>query len=377
MQRAPLDADLLTRFIGSLAHAGRPSREFAVRLDLLRTVGPTYAWKRLRLEPQIGRVLEGYRNALYASIWGNAARELGAVVSATGNGFFEIRNGERSTRVRQHCTILNGEVAVELCGEKTEVHRLLKNEGLCVPDYAQFDYEDIGPAVDFLEQGPLPCVVKPVRSGAGFGVTTGVCTVSQLLRARLRAAQFGQRMVIERQGIGNVYRLLFLDGELLDVVQRSSPHVRGDGRSSIAQLTVDENRRRMAARGEAGLWPLWLDLDAVFTLEAAGLSPASVPPEKVRVQVKTATNQNAAEENVTFSGTAPELVAEAAAAVRLVGLRVGGVDVVTPDATTSLRSVGGVILEVNSPGLHHHYLVANRRKATPVAIPILRALFED
>jgi len=69
------------------------------------------------------------------------------------------------------------------------------------------------------------------------------------------------------------------------------------------------------------------------------------------------------------------LAAEAAAAARVVGLRLAGVDVIAPTLDRSLAESGGVVLEVNcTPGLHHHYLVADREGATRVAVPILRAL---
>ena len=63
------------------------------------------------------------------------------------------------------------------------------------------------------------------------------------------------------------------------------------------------------------------------------------------------------------------------AAAACVGLRLAGVDLVTPSLEGSLAETGGVVLEVNcTPGLHHHYLVAEPDRATRVAVPILRRL---
>jgi D-alanine-D-alanine ligase-like ATP-grasp enzyme len=82
------------------------------------------------------------------------------------------------------------------------------------------------------------------------------------------------------------------------------------------------------------------------------------------------------EDNETFSGELePELIAEARSAQNAVGLRLSGVDVITTDPTRPLADTGGVITEVNgTPGLHHHYLVADPEGATRVAIPILERL---
>jgi cyanophycin synthetase len=200
-----------------------------------------------------------------------------------------------------------------------------------------------------------------------------------LLRATLKASRFFRRLVIERQAEGNVFRLLYLDGQLLDVVRRSPPRVVGDGRSTIAELIALENRRRIAAYGSAGLTPLRIDLDCLFTLERAGLSLRFAPPTGEVVTVKTVTNQNGPWDNQSVRDPISEdLIAAGAAAARAVGLRLAGVDLITTDARQSLAKSGGVIIEVNAcPGLHHHYHVANRTRATPVAVPVLRTVLAE
>jgi D-alanine-D-alanine ligase-like ATP-grasp enzyme len=59
-----------------------------------------------------------------------------------------------------------------------------------------------------------------------------------------------------------------------------------------------------------------------------------------------------------------------------VGVRLAGVDIVAPGVDRSLAASDGVVLEVNPiPGLQHHYNVADAEAATPVAVPVLEALF--
>lgn len=150
----------------------------------------------------------------------------------------------------------------------------------------------------------------------------------------------------------------------------------GDGVSTLGDLIAEENRRRLAARGGAGLALLRADLDAVLTLEAAGLDLRSVPPFGTAVRIKTATNESGPRDNATIrEPLSPELVAEARRAAGAVGLRLAGVDVITPNCGRSLAESGGVINEVNGhPALHHHYQVVDPPAATRVAVPILRRL---
>ncbi len=85
------------------------------------------------------------------------------------------------------------------------------------------------------------------------------------------------------------------------------------------------------------------------------------------------------EDNETVrEALAPELVADARTAAAAVGLRLAGVDVITPDASQPLREAGGVITDVNgTPGIHRHYLVADADGATRVAVPILDTLLRE
>jgi cyanophycin synthetase len=261
--------------------------------------------------------------------------------------------------------------------DKALVHQMLVDQALPVPAYAEFDISDTGTPLDFLRRSGTPCVIKPASgTSGGKGVAGGVMSPLELARARLSAARYGRRLLIERQVPGEMHRLLFLDGELLDVVRRRRPTVVGDGRSTIAELIARENRRRIDEAQRSGL--IRIDLDCVFTLASQGLELESVPGESQTVIVKTASSENRVEDNETIREISSELTNEAAAAVRAVGLRLGGVDAVTPDTSRSLADAGGAIIEINgTPGLDYHYDVAEPARATRVAVPILQTLLDQ
>lgn len=310
-------------------------------------------------------------------MWDDAARELGAHVTDLPEGFLEIRKGSTSTRVWQQFVMLDDNVTLRFANEKVLVARLLGGAGLPVPEQLEFERGSKPAALEFLERKEGPCVVKPAGgTSGGLGTTSGISSAPQLARAVLRASRFGTRLAIERQAPGTVYRLLFLEGELLDILLRRPPRVTGDGRSRIGDLIAAENRRRIAGGGNTRLMLVSIDLDCIFTLAAAGLTLDSVLPEGMTVAVKTVTNQSGAQDTETVrDDVSPELIAEAASAANLVGVKLAGVDVITPDPSRSLTGAGGVIIEVNGgPGLHYHYQVLDPTRATRVAVPILRRL---
>jgi cyanophycin synthetase len=135
----------------------------------------------------------------------------------------------------------------------------------------------------------------------------------------------------------------------------------------------------VAAAGARGLTLLRLDLDCAITLRESGMNLASVPPAGSLIRVKTATGDCRIEDSETYRGPVSERVTEdARAAALLIGARMAGVDVITPDITVPLQETGGVIAEVNgTPGLHHHYHVGNLGTATRVAVPVLRDLLDQ
>lgn len=360
------------------ARSGSAGRAWASRLDLVRSAGLRYAFHRRREQAKENEIGSRALERFYHDAWAEAAAELGAEVTALeSGGFLEIRRGDVVTRVWRQLSALDEAVSLRLALDKTVVHELLKKRGIAVPDYAEFDYTDAATAVEFIANAGVPCVVKPANHGRGGAAVTGcVQNARHLARATLSAARLDTRLLIERQVPGEMYRLLYLDGELLDVVLRQAPRVRGDGSSTILALIAQENERRLAAARPRAL--ITVDLDCLLALEAGGRSPFTVPAAGESVQVKTASSENGKEENHTMRSFSADVVEECAEAVRAVGLRLSGVDLVTPDINRPIADAGGAIIEVNgTPGFQYHYEVADPANATRIAVPVLQRVFEE
>jgi hypothetical protein len=376
-----VSARLEKLLLSAATRSGSLGRSWASRLDIARSAGGRYALHRRReqvREDEVGtRSLERH----YRDVWAEAAEELGAELIELEAGFLEIRRGGISTRVWRQLSVLDEAVSLRLALDKTIVHRLLTARGIQVPRYLEFACTDLAPALGFMAEssgkdGNSSFVVKPAAGGRGGAAVTGcVRSEIELARASLSAARLDARLLIERQVPGDMYRLLFLDGELVDVVLRLSPHVTGDGKSSVRELIVRENERRLEVALPQAL--ITIDLDCIFTLATGGRSLSTVAAAGERLQVKSASSENREDENHTIRAYAPEVIEESAEAARAVGLRLAGVDVVTPDIMRPLAEAGGTIIEVNgTPGFQYHYTVADPAGATRIAIPVLERVFE-
>jgi cyanophycin synthetase len=293
-------------------------------------------------------------------------------------GRFEIRRGTAVATVTGLTVPLNSRTAITQAADKPAVYRLLAESGLPVPEHLAFVARDMHAARSFLARGPTPCVVKPARGEGGDGVTGEIRTVSELRRAVLAASRFGSRLLIERQVAGDVFRLLVLDGQVLDIVRRMRPSVTGDGRSTVEELIFAEYDRRIRGEGNPGLKPFAVDLDCVLSLKRAGVPLRSVLSTGSTLRIKTVTNYNSPEDNLTLrTAISPALSAEVTAAAAVLGLRLAGIDVVTPTPSAALATSGGAIVDVNElPALHHHAHVADADGATRVAVPILAAMLD-
>lgn len=341
-------------------------------LKLIRRAYRVRGWYRER-QPASSAAGE-HRSRFYEQVWREAAAQLGASVTVLGNDILEIRRGDARTRVRRNTTPLDDPVTVAVALYKPLAHRLLAQRELRVPIYLEFTLAALDKANALIESMAGEWVVKPARSSAGTGVTTGIRTATELACAAAAAAAHGPNLLLEQQVEGDVFRLLYLDGQLLDAVMRKPPAVTGDGRSSIRELLRAENEARLKAGPNVVETPVSVDLDMSQTLRKQGLSLSSVPAEGTSVTLKRVINDNSAIGNIPAAGLlCKSVIDDGAAAAAAVGVRLAGVDVVTPDPGVPLSESGGVILEVNTPpGFQYHY--QRQGGSCAIAAPILRSL---
>ncbi len=369
----------VTRIIASLGRMGRPGRVLAPQFDALRSPGLGAALQRWRADKgEHEERLARTHTDTYRRIWEDAAVAVGADLEELADDFLVLSRDGIQTVLWRHLVMLDHPATSALALDKSVVHRLLTEDGLPVPEHLEADRRDRESALEFLAGSAERYVIKPANgTSGGTGVTCGVESAEDLWRSWLGAARWDSRILIERQTKGEEYRLLFLDGELLNAVHRQRPCVTGNGTDSVLALIEAENDRRLDVRNREASRLIDVDLDCELAVRHSGLSLRSVAASDQLVTVKGTVSQNAIADNSTVRSLSPQLVRQAARAAELLHLQLAGIDLVTPDPTISLTEAGGTILEVNAtPGLHYHYQVTDREHATPVAVPILRKLLD-
>jgi D-alanine-D-alanine ligase-like ATP-grasp enzyme len=322
------------------------------------------------------RLASDQRGAFYEQAWREAASRLDATVESLGDGILEIRLGDAVTRVCRNETPLDDPITLAVAGNKPLVYRLLANRNLPINDYCVFRLEELSKAWSFCKRLGRTCVVKPASGAAGRGVTTGVDSYQSLARAAVAAAVISSELLIEEQTEGDVYRLLYLDGVLLDAVVRKPPTVTGDGKSTVRELIESTNRERLASGNRKAQVLIPFDMEMRQTLRQQQMSLNSVPAAGQIVVAKRVVNDNAGSENLPAAHLlSSDVIREGAEAAHVVRARLAGVDVITRDPGRPLAESKGVILEVNTtPGYYHHYHQLGARKE--VALEILGTLLK-
>jgi cyanophycin synthetase len=312
-------------------------------------------------------------------MWLAAARELGAEVRELSPLFTEISTHNARTTIKGQTVMLNDYVSIALADDKAASSDVLASAGLAVPEQLLFSQDTREAALTFMEARAVPCVVKPARGSGGEGVTAEVRCKSDLCRAARVASRVDQRLVIERQIFGDVYRFLVLDGEIIDVLRQLPPFIVGDGICSVGDLILTEYDRRIRQSGASPLRPLMIDLDCLLTLRRAGLSLDSVLRTGQKIAVKTVCNFHSQDGIETVRGPiGRRLGQEVTRAAAGIGLRLAGVDVITTDLARGLAEAGGAIVDVNGrPGLHHHHQVARTGAASRVTTAVLSTLLRE
>jgi len=345
------------------------------RPALLALHGAALARALLRFRNPRRRKTGAFVERFHNHMWRSAAEALGATFTPLTDHIAEITLNGVSTRVNENVTTIDDPVTLAVLHDKPLVHRILAAQNLPVAPHVEFSLARIDAALQFLRRHDRNCVVKPANgTGGGRGVTTGIRTSDQLARAAAAAAVYADSLLIEDQIAGDNYRLLYLDGQLLDAFARRFPSVTGDGHSNISQLVRRQNDRRIAGAGNVAPVLLSADLDMRRTLAGAGLSRRSIPKSGQVVQLKTVINENSGSDNSTVTRALhPDIVAAGAKAAAALGARFVGLDLITSNHTLPLAETRGVIVEVNgTPNLYYHY--HKRDGSFPAALFLLRRL---
>ncbi|WP_374443107.1 hypothetical protein [Stella sp.] len=173
-----------------------------------------------------------------------------------------------------------------LGGNKLAIKRYLSSFGVPVlPDRVVTDAEAAGPAAASLG---FPVAIKPIDGSLGRGLSLDIRTPEEAQAACERARPQASAVMIEPYLDLPDFRAVVIKGEVMMTFRRNPPWIVGDGRSTVAALMAEHNRRVAENRAAfPAKHPIADDEDLARTLTRQGLGPGSVLEAGRRVVLHT------------------------------------------------------------------------------------------
>jgi cyanophycin synthetase len=261
----------------------------------------------------------------------------------------QLGYGVNQKRIQATMTDKTGILGVELACDKEATKRVLANAGVPVPKGTVINFlDDLEEAIEYV--GGYPIVIKPLDGNHGRGITIDIQNWQEAEAAYDAARQVSRSIIVERYYQGRDHRVLVVDGKVVAVAERVPAHVIGDGRSSIAELIEETNKDPNRGEGHDNvLTKIELDRTSYQLLERQGYTLDSVLSKDEICYLRATANLSTGGIAVDRTDEIhPENVWLAQRVVKIVGLDIAGIDVVTSDISRPLREVDGVIVEVNA-----------------------------
>jgi cyanophycin synthetase len=267
----------------------------------------------------------------------------------------QLGYGAKQKRIWASETFRTSAVGEAIAQDKELTKRLCFAVGVPVPE--GFVVKSREEAWEKAQALGCDVVVKPRYGNQGKGVSVGVRGAEEVMMAYDLASKFGEEVIVERQVIGNDYRLLVVGKEVVAAAMRVPPTVIGDGVRTVKELVEELNSDPRRSDGHATvLSKVKLDDVAVVTLAKQGLTIDSVPQKGQKVLLRNNANLSTGGMAVDVTDVVHEETRRLAVlAAQVIGLDVCGIDVVCKDIARPLGEQGGALLEVNAaPGLRMH-----------------------
>lgn len=148
---------------------------------------------------------------------------------------------------------LNTSHSIKLTNNKYECSNVLRKNNIAVPNYQVFNKiqneKDIDNIIKKIKIN-YPLVVKPVCGTKGINVHLNIKNDIQLKKVLKKFINFSNKLVrcdeiiIEEYFEGECYRIICYNDEIIDIIKKEMPYIKGDGISTLGELIEKYNKYR-------------------------------------------------------------------------------------------------------------------------------------
>jgi cyanophycin synthetase len=286
--------------------------------------------------------------------------------------------GIHQRRIQATQTNYTGVLGMELACDKEGTKNILGEFGIPVPRGTVISYfDELEEAIEAV--GGYPIVIKPLDGNHGRGITLDIrnwLEAEEAYDAAQEAAK-SRGVIVERYYTGRDHRVLVVGGHVVAVAERVPAHVVGDGHSTIEELIEETNRDPRRGDGHTNvLTKIHADRTTWQLLERKGYTLQTVLAQGEVCHLRATANLSTG--GIAIDRTDeihPENRWLAQRIVKIIGLDIAGIDIVTDDISQPLRENDGVVVEVNAaPGFRMH-VSPSVGQPRNVAAPVIDMLY--
>ena len=190
----------------------------------------------------------------------------------------------------------------------------------------------------------FPCVLKPVDGEQGKDVYTHIDEQPQFDTILNQMFKTYDTIMLENLIQGNNYRIFIFNDTIIDVIERETPYVIGDGTSTLQELIRNKNNELLSIHR----YPV-RTID-VSCLQRQGYTLSSIVGQNEKVFITNTINYHngANPKRIPLHTVDPDNKEMFLKAHRLLGLECSGIDYMSPDITLPYYKNKGHIIEINS-----------------------------
>lgn len=270
-----------------------------------------------------------------------------------GQPYWQFGWGKHSRVFMESASNQDGLLGAKWQQNKTMAKSLMHALGLPTPKHVLVRREEA--LAEAVAAVGCPCVVKPMDTGGGRGVTANIGSVQDAVVAYQRA--FQQRngdVLVEQHVLGEDHRLMVIEGKLVAAIRREAAWVVGDGHRTVAELLAELNapRSKNMVRSRY-LRPIPMDEVLAQHLRTQSIALDDVPAPHRRVTLRSNANLSTGGICTDVTDRCHDQVrAMAELLAKASGLMTVGIDYLTTDITKTPAETQGGFIEMNTtPGM--------------------------
>ena len=216
-----------------------------------------------------------------------------------------------------------------------------------------------------------PLVLKPVNGTQGYGITLNINDFNTLFYNVTKLQETNQKVIIEEQAAGTNYRILVLNGLIIDILRRELAYVIGDGKKTLYQLIQDRNHKQKLNN----LYPTH-NINYEYLKKQGGFTNESVVPKNKKINITNVANfhNGCNTYHVPLNTIHPDNLKLFIKINKVLKLNLSGIDYMANDISKPYYNDNHIVIEVNSgPDMKVHQMALPKEN---VALKFVDNLFQ-